>query len=166
MIHLYYGDGKGKTTAAAGLALRAVGRGWRTAVVQFLKDGASGEIAPLRRLGVAVFAAEGAVKFSWEMSGRERAEARRGQTALLARALEGEWDLLVLDEACGACAAGLVDEEALRRAVLEGPEGREVVLTGREPAGWMLAAADYATEMRCEKHPFCRGIPARRGVEF
>ena len=72
----------------------------------------------------------------------------------------------MLDEACAACRTGLVDEELVKEAVLSRPAGREVVLTGRDPAAWMTEAADYITRMDGERHPFDRGIGARRGVEF
>ena len=98
MLHLYWGDGKGKTTAAMGLALRALGHGRRVVILQFLKDGSSGEIEMLRRCGAAVYACPNA-KFTWLMTDAERAEARRTNTRTLQTVLQGSFDLLVLDEA-------------------------------------------------------------------
>ena len=98
MLHLYWGDGKGKTTAAMGLALRALGHGRRVVILQFLKDGSSGEIEMLRRCGAAVYACPNA-KFTWLMTDAERAEARRTNTRTLQTILQGSFDLLVLDEA-------------------------------------------------------------------
>ncbi len=164
LCHLYWGDGKGKTTAAMGLCLRALGQGLRVSVVQFLKDGRSGELAPLERLGARVFGGKAGTKFPKDMSEEERREAFAFHTRQLREALSVPCDLLLLDEACGAARFGLVDEELLRRAVSE--RAYEVVLTGRGPAKWMRDAADYSTEMRCERHPYERGVPARRGVEF
>ena len=106
------------------------------------------------------------MKFSWTMTPNEREETRKAQTALLEAALGQPWDLLVLDEACAACRAGLVDEELVKKAVLRRPAGREVVLTGRDPAPWMVEAADYVTRMEGERHPYDRGVSARRGIEF
>lgn len=166
LIHLYWGEGKGKTTAAMGLALRALGRGKRVTVVQFLKDGTSGELEPLRRLGAAVFAGKGCGKFVSQMTARERADTARQNTQHPRDALERLCDLLILDEACAAWQLDMVDRELLRSAVLDRPQGCEVVLTGREPAPWMAEAAHYSTEMRCQKHPYREGIPAREGVEF
>ena len=166
LVHLYCGDGKGKTTAAMGLALRALGAGLRVTVVQFLKDGNSSELDPLQRLGAAVFSGGCGPKFVFQMDAEERAAVRLEQDALLRRALCAPCDLLVLDEACAACALGMADEALLRCAVLERPAGREVVLTGRDPADWMRQAAEYITEMRAVRHPFESGTPARRGVEF
>lgn len=166
LVHLYWGEGKGKTTAAMGLALRALGAGRRVTVVQFLKSGTSSELEPLRRLGAAVFSGKAGSKFVSQMSEAERAETKALQTAHLRAALQTPCDLLLLDEACAACGLAMVDEELLRRAVLDRPAGREVVLTGRGPAPWMQDAADYSTEMLCHRHPYQRGIPAREGVEF
>lgn len=166
LIHLYWGEGKGKTTAAMGLALRALGAGRRVVIVQFLKGGHSGEIPLLQSLGAQVFRGKAGGKFTARMDEAERAETRSLQTGHLREALTRGADLLVLDEACAALEKGLVDGELLRRAVLEKPAGQELVLTGRRPAGWMLEAADYSTEMRCHRHPFTQGVPAREGVEF
>lgn len=166
LIHLYWGEGKGKTTAAMGLALRSLGAGRRVVIVQFLKGGRSGEIPLLQSLGAQVFRGKAGGKFTARMDEAERAETRDLQTEHLREALICGADLLVLDEACAALEKGLVDGELLRRAVLEKPAGQELVLTGRRPAEWMLEAADYSTEMCCHRHPFSRGIPAREGVEF
>lgn len=166
LIHLYWGEGKGKTTAAIGLALRALGAGRRVVIVQFLKGRQTGEIPLLEKLGAQVFRGKVGLKFSFQMGGEERAETKTLQTENLRRALELPCDLLVLDEACAAFEKDLVDRELLRQAVLEKPAGQELVLTGRRPAEWMLEAADYSTEMRCHRHPFTQGIPAREGVEF
>ena len=115
MLHLYWGDGKGKTTAAMGLALRALGHGRRVVILQFLKDGSSGEIEMLRRCGAVVYACPNA-KFTWLMTDAERAEARRTNTRTLQTILQGSFDLLVLDEACAACKNDLVEEALLREA--------------------------------------------------
>ena len=165
MLHLYWGDGKGKTTAAMGLALRALGHGRRVVILQFLKDGSSGEIEMLRRCGAVVYACLNA-KFTWLMTDAERAEARRTNTRTLQTILQGSFDLLVLDEACAACKNDLVEEALLREAAARAEQGAEVVLTGREPAAWMQDAADYSTELRAVRHPYTRGIAARAGVEY
>ena len=166
LVHLYCGDGKGKTTAAMGLALRALGAGRRVVIVQFLKGVPTAETAPLRALGATVLRDESCQKFVFQMTGAEKSAARAAQDGLLRRALALDSDLLVLDEACAAVALGMVDEGLLRQAVLERPAGREVVLTGRGPAPWMVEAADYYTEMRAVRHPYGRGVPARQGLEY
>ena len=165
MLHLYWGNGKGKTTAAMGLALRALGHGRRVVIVQLLKDGTSGEIAPLRAAGAAVYACPNA-KFTWLMDEADKAAAREASARALGQALAEPFDLLVLDEACAALKSGILDEALLRRAVAFAKSGREVVLTGRDPAPWLQEAADYSTEMRAHKHPYADGIAAREGVEY
>lgn len=166
LVHLYCGEGKGKTTAAMGLALRALGAGRRVVIVQFLKGRQSGEIPLLRSLGAQIFRGKAGTKFSFQMSEEEKTKTRALQTENLRQALACECGLLVLDEACSAWQTGLVDQELLQKAVLERPEGREVALTGRNPPEWMREAADYITEMKCHRHPFEKGVPARQGVEF
>ena len=163
MLHLYFGSGKGKTTAAAGLALRALGHGKKVVVVQFLKDGTSGEIEPLRRLGAAVFACPNA-KFTWLMTPQEKAAALAHNTQTLEADLQMPCDLLILDEACAALRAALLPDALLQKAVLNAPY--EVVLTGRDPADWMLQNADYITEFTAHRHPYEKGIPAREGIEY
>ena len=165
MLHLYWGNGKGKTTAAMGLALRALGHGRRVVIVQFLKDGTSGEIAPLRAAGAAVYACPNA-KFTWLMDEADKAVAREASARALGQALAEPFDLLVLDEACAALKSSILDEALLRRAVAFAKNGREVVLTGRDPAPWLQDAADYSTEMRAHRHPYADGVAAREGVEY
>lgn len=166
LVHLYYGAGKGKTTAAMGLALRALGQGMRVVVVQFLKTGTSGELEPLRRLGATVYSGHPGMKFTSQMSAEERAEAAIENDERLRAALECPCDLLILDEICAAREHHMLDETLARQAVLERPEGVEVVMTGRRPEPWMREAADYITEMQPHRHPYEQGIPARRGIEY
>lgn len=165
-IHLYWGDGKGKTTAAMGLALRALGAGLRVTVVQFLKDGGSAELGGLETLGARILTGRPGMKFVFQMTPEERAQARAEHDEMLRQALAQPCDVLVLDEACAAWRLGMVDDLLLQQAVLGRPESTEVVLTGRDPAPWMKLKADYSTEMRCEKHPYESGHPARRGIEY
>ena len=166
LIHLYWGEGKGKITAAMGLALRALGNGKRVVIVQFLKGGDSGEIPLLRSLGATVYRGKAGQKFVHQMSEAEKVQTRDMQTENLRRALADTADLLILDEACAACQLDMVEESLIKQAVLEKPAEQELVLTGREPADWMREAADYSTEMRCHRHPLEQGIGARKGVEY
>ena len=161
LIHLYFGDGKGKTTAAVGLSVRAAGAGKRVLFAQFLKDGSSSELNILRTLpNVEVACCEQNFGFFRSMDEQTKAAARLTYSALL------ENVMLVLDEAVAACNHGLIEETALLDFLRRRPETLEVVLTGRDPSQHLLDAADYVTEMRKRKHPFDRGIAARRGVEF
>ncbi len=174
MIHVYHGEGKGKTTAAMGLALRAAASGKKVLVCQFLKDGSSGEIRLLKNLGeVRVLHDEPPIKFSFRMNDEERAASRAQHDKNLAACVEalraGDADLVVLDEALGALSCELLDPELVKQALDQArgaEDGPELVLTGRNPPQFVLDAADYVTQMACERHPYQQGVPARRGIEF
>ena len=143
LLHLYYGDGKGKTTAAMGLALRALGSGKRVVIVQFLKGGQSGEIPLLEQLGATVYRGKAGQKFVFQMNEAEKAATRALQNQNLAAALAQPCDLLVLDEAGSAWELDMVDKALLQKAVRERPAARECVLTAHQPPQWMLDEADY-----------------------
>ena len=171
MIHLYYGDGKGKTTAALGLALRAAGCGHKVIVVQFLKDWNCGELNSLELLpNVTVFRgkAPGGI-FVRDMNDGQKAETKNLHDGNLKKALElhkrGECGLLILDEAVDAYNLHLLDA-ALFTGLLTDKQELEIVITGHNPDAWILQRADYVTEMVKHKHPYDLGITARRGVEF
>lgn len=166
LVHLYYGDGKGKTTAAMGLALRALGSGKRVVIVQFLKGGQSGEIPLLEQLGAKVLRGKAGQKFVFQMNAEEKAATRELQNQNLAAALAMPADLLILDEAGSAWELDMVEKDLLRRAVLQRPTGQECVLTAHAAPQWMLDAADYVTEMKCVRHPYQKGIKARKGIEY
>lgn len=139
LIHLYHGDGKGKTTAAMGLAVRALGCGRRVVIVQFLKGGATGELEPLQTLGATFYRGKAGQKFVFQMNEEEKAATRALQTENLRRALAEPADLLILDEACAAWNLNMVDRELLQNAVLHKPAEQELAMTGRDPAPgcWM-----------------------------
>ena len=169
LIHLYCGEGKGKTTAAMGLALRAAGAGKRVLVLQFFKDGSSSEVQALGRFdNVEIVAHRRQFGFFWTLSDQEKREAAAYYSGILEEVMakSGDYDLLVLDEAMSACTNRVIDEGRLLALLADKPEGLEVVLTGRDPSQTMIDRADYVTEMKKIKHPFDRGVPARRGVEF
>lgn len=169
LIHLYCGDGKGKTSAAMGQCLRAAGHGYRIGIVQFLKDGSSGEIAALSRFkNVRFFPFLPQVKFAFAMNDDEKREARAFYNALLGEvgASAGAMELLLLDEVCAAVSAGLLDEDALLDFLRGKPAGLEVLLTGRDPSDGMRELADYISEVRMLRHPYEKGVPAREGIEW
>ena len=170
LVHLYVGDGKGKTTAAMGLALRALGRGKRVYLCQFLKRGQSGELEPLARLGAVIHPGARVEKFTFQMTPREKEDCARRSAACLedcAAALAGgDYDLVVLDEAVDGVNKGMLSCEALAAAVENRHPATEVVLTGRNPAPRLEALADYYTLMTCRKHPYREGTPARPGIEY
>ena len=166
LMHLYWGDGKGKTTAAMGLALRALGCGKKVVIVQFLKGGSSGEIPLLEQLGAKIYRGKVGQKFVFQMNEEEKAATRLLQDENLKKAIAEPADLLILDEAGSAWELDMVDKELLRRAVLERPAEQECVLTAHQPPQWMAEAADYSTEMKCHRHPYQKGVKARKGIEY
>ncbi len=171
LIHVYCGDGKGKTTAAMGLALRCTGRGKKVVIAQFLKSGTSGEcLALAKNHGVTVLAANPVGKFSFQMSEDEKKLTRDAVNRTFEAATDFAYrekaGLLVLDEACAVVSLGFLDEEKLLCYMEEKPEGLELVITGREPTEKLLNKADYVTEMRNRRHPYERGIEAREGIEY
>ncbi len=169
LIHIYCGSGKGKTTAAVGLAVRMAGAGGRVVFSQFFKDGASSELNVLRRLpGVAVRHCDTVRGWFGAMTEEERAKAARDYGTFFHQvaAEAADADLLVLDEIAFACGSGAVPVDSVARFLREKPETLEVVLTGRDPTPELVELADYVTSMEKRKHPFDRGVTARRGVEF
>ena len=166
LLHLYWGDGKGKTTAAMGLALRALGSGKRVVIVQFLKGGRSGEVPLLEQLGAKIYRGKAGQKFVFQMNEAEKGATRALQNQNLRAAMAEPADLLVLDEAGSAWELGMVDQNLLQQAVLHRPAGQECVLTAHAAPEWMQQAADYSTEMKCHRHPYQRGIAAREGIEY
>ena len=169
MLHIYCGDGKGKTTCAMGLAARSAGHGRRVVIAQFLKSGNSGERVTLGALpNVTCLPVPETMKFVFTMNEQEKAETRAQMTGdfLHAAELAKEADLLVLDELCSAISTGMVSLEEVLAFLDDCPEGLEVVITGRDPAPELQERADYITEMRKIKHPFDRGVSAREAIEW
>lgn len=170
LLHYYYGDGKGKTTAALGLALREAGAGGRVLVAQFLKSSPYSELASLQKLSIEVRQTEKVKKFTFQMDEEEKQEARADCASLLAfaeaAAKSGGYDLIVLDEATDAVLAGMIGEKELLAALDGRAPQTEIVVTGHVPTASVTERADYVTEMAKRKHPFDRGVKARRGIEF
>ena len=170
MIHIYFGGGKGKTTAACGLAVRAAGAGRRVLFCQFLKSGESCERLAMRRLEDIEWLGAPMDGFLFQMGADERSAAEAAQRDVFRDAAMrmkcGRYGLVVLDEVLWLAVEGIVPERELVCALKAVPEGCEVVLTGASAPEKVLACADYVTEMRKVKHPFDRGARARRGVEF
>lgn len=171
LVHIYCGDGKGKTTASIGLAVRGAGSGKKVVIKRFLKNDHSGEVGILNQIpGITVLPCTRTFGFSWKMSQEEKEEAREYYGEELEKAwkmaLDQDADMLVLDEAVGACGLGFIKEDHLLELISSKPEKLEVILTGRNPSKSLLAAADYVTEMVMVAHPYTRGIPARKGIEY
>lgn len=170
LIHIYYGDGKGKTTAAAGLAVRCAGAGKRVLFVQFLKNGSSSEINLLKEIrGLEICVVNDHHGFFKNMNETEREEATSDFSRLFDETVKKAQDgteLLVLDEIIAACNHNIVSESEVINFLNNKPKELEVVLTGRCPSEKLLATADYVTEMKKIKHPYDKGVNARLGVEY
>lgn len=171
MVHLYCGDGKGKTTAAAGLAVRAAGDGFRVIFAQFMKGSESGEVKVLDGLdNVEVMRAEAQDKFTFSMNEEERRLAAEENVRLLRRveerAAEVKPFLLVLDEAVAAVYNDMITDEDLRGFIERNRDDYEIVITGGTPEVWMIDIADYVTDLQKIKHPFDNGLEARKGIEY
>ena len=170
LIHIYCGDGKGKTTAAVGLAVRCAGRGNKVLLVQFLKSRDSGELYSLAKLpDIEVMRGKESKKFTFQMNEEEKhallIEHNKMFEQVLAKVKNGGYSLLILDEVIGALNAKVFEMPKLIEFLRHKPENLEVVLTGRNPAPELVEIADYVSEMRKVKHPMDKGIMAREGIE-
>lgn len=167
LIHLYHGDGKGKSTCAFGLALRFSSYGKKVMIIQFLKDGSSGEIKALSNLdNVTILAKKVTSSFTWNMSDEEKSLTKELHNDEIKQALSTEYDMLVLDELCGAMSNNLIDTSLVKEVLESKKPHQEIVITGRNPENFIIEKSDYITQMKQEKHPFEIGIPARKGIEF
>lgn len=167
MIHIYTGDGKGKTTAALGLALRAAGRGKKVVIVQFMKGADTGELRSLSLLpGVTVLRNKKQYGFFNRVGTETQSHIIEDNNSSLEEALGLPCDLLILDEVFSAYSLGALDRTVIDGLALEKNEKRELVLTGRNPPQHIIDAADYVSEIRKIKHPYDRGINAREGIEY
>jgi cob(I)alamin adenosyltransferase len=169
-ILIFTGDGKGKTTAALGMALRAHGHGIPVAIVHFVKsDVETGEFAVLSRLpGVEIFVTgRGFVPPETDprFADHQRA-AEEGLRIASEAARSGRCGLVILDEGCYAVARRLIAEESVLRLLREAAVGVTLVLTGRGATPGLIAAADTVSEIRCVKHGFDTGRKAQKGVEY
>jgi cob(I)alamin adenosyltransferase len=169
-ILLFTGDGKGKTTAALGMALRASGHGMKTMVIQFVKaDPTTGELAACRHLPGCeiVQTGRGFVPEQNDPACREHVMAAAEGLKLAAQALSsGGYDLVILDEICTAIGKGLLDEGQVIEAVQRGATGICVVMTGRNATAGLVSIADTVTDMRMVKHGFQEGREGQEGVEY
>mgnify|MGYP001099115567 FL=1 len=170
LIHIYCGGGKGKTTAAVGLAVRCAGRGNKVLLVQFLKSRDSGELYSLAKLpDIEVMRGKESKKFTFQMNEEEKhallIEHNKMFEQVLAKIKNGGYSLLILDEVIGALNAKVFEMPKLIEFLRHKPENLEVVLTGRNPAPELVEIADYVSEMRKVKHPMDKGIMAREGIE-
>ncbi len=172
IIEVYTGDGKGKTTAAVGLGIRAVGDGFKVAMIQFLKATPTGELKSLEKFAgnFKVYRFEESKKFFWEANDEEKELMKRCEHRAFDFAKElcrnGDVDIIILDEIMLALYNKLLSVEEVCDFLKNKPENVELILTGRYAPQQILDAADLVTEMKMIKHPFEKGLPARKGIEF
>ena len=171
MLHIYYGNGKGKTTAAVGLSVRACGAGMKVAFFQFLKNGSSSEIAVLTSLeNIEVICCKECRKFTFEMNDAEKNSVAKYHTEMLRKAADmiknESIQLIVLDEFIDAYNKKLIDNELADEFIRKCNDKCEVVMTGRMPTDELKKQAAYLTEMTAVKHPYEKGIIARKGIEY
>lgn len=170
LIQVYTGNGKGKTTAALGLGLRAVGNGFRVLVIQFLKGrNTTGELISTAKFGDSMLIEQyGSGRFLGKR--QPTSEEKNLAAEALARASEAlrtkSCDLLILDEISHAVNKGLVELEDVRELLLSRPPGLEIVLTGRNMPLELVVMADLVSEIQAVKHPQKQGVKARKGIEF
>ncbi|KMT21848.1 cob(I)yrinic acid a,c-diamide adenosyltransferase [Clostridium cylindrosporum] len=170
LVHIYCGDGKGKTTASIGLIIRALGSGMKVVFLQFLKNSPTSELNILSYLdNLTILRGKQGNVFSFSMTDEEKRLSTEIHNNNLKRAIEIamslQCDMLVLDEVIGAYNRNLVDKDMLLEFLDRKPSTLEVVLTGRGPDANLTDRADYISEIKKIKHPFDMGISARVGIE-
>lgn len=168
-LHIYCGDGKGKTTASIGLAIRALGSGYSIVFTQFLKGSDTGELEVLRNMSnVKIVRSNAPMKFTYLMDEWELQECKKLNDSIFMEAISNDLNsktLLVLDEILGAIECNLLKEKLLMDFLQSNP-CCEVVLTGRKSSDKLLKLADYVTEMKKVKHPYDKEVGARKGIEY
>ncbi|MCD8012926.1 MAG: cob(I)yrinic acid a,c-diamide adenosyltransferase [Lachnospiraceae bacterium] len=170
LVHIYCGDGKGKTTTGMGLCARAAGYGLRVLIYQFMKDNSTSERQVLG-LSDKITIVDGLPqeKFSFQMTPEEKEERKAYYESQLRfvtqKAADEQYDVLFLDEVIYTIRAGLLDEALLLDFLKKKPTHLEVILTGQGPSETLIECADYVSEIRKIRHPFDKGVHARKGIE-
>lgn len=170
MLQIYCGNGKGKTSAAIGSAIRAAGDGWKVLFVQFHKNNDSSEITVLESIPqmTCYFPKKKYVLFE-EMTEKRKQELSDAYNQTIQHIIENQdsYDMIVLDELAMAYRTGTIDRKLLINWICEAREKKEIILTGRNPAEELIEMADYVSEIHMVKHPYySQGITARKGIEF
>ena len=170
LVHIYFGDGKGKTTASVGLAVRCAGAGGKVLFSQFMKDGSSSEISVLKQIdGITVTDGYSKAKFTRFMTDEEHIEAREYYSnefeRVTKKAEDEKFDLLILDELINAVDKNYVELDKVIEFIENKPEGLEIVMTGRNPDRKLFDYADYVSDVIKIKHPFDKGIGSRLMIE-
>jgi len=169
LVQVYTGNGKGKTSAAFGIALRAIGRGLKVYIIQFIKGGFDyGELYMIDKLPNLKLKAFGRGKFITEKPpGNEDIKLAEQALQLAKKVVEsGEYDIVILDEINVALNLELISLEKVLELIKSKPKRVELVLTGRYAPNEIIKVADLVTEMKEVKHPFNKGYEARKGIEY
>ena len=172
LIQVYYGNGKGKTTAAIGLGIRAIGSKYKVIMIQFLKNDETGEYRTLKELEpqFKVFHFEKKRGFTWQLTDEEKKELQsETQNALkfASKVMDtGECDILILDELLNSLQLGFVKESEVLELIENKPDEIELVLTGRTLPPSIAEKADYISHIDDVKHPMEKGMDARQGIEY
>lgn len=194
LVHIYTGNGQGKTTAALGLALRAMGQGFRVCIIQFLKGGsytgefvASKELKQLEihQVGKACIKSDkqlkllesngnvvrnskycGDCRYCFSIDEAEKQAAIEGLSFAAKKASKGDYDLVILDEIFGAMHEKLVEREEVIELIKNKFDKTELILTGRDAPEELIKLADYVSVVNKVKHPYDKGVEARRGIEY
>ena len=172
LVQVYYGKGKGKTTAAIGLGIRAIGNGYKVIMIQFLKHDSTGECHMIKTLepDFKIFHFEKKRGFTWQLNEEEKQELRSETSNALKFATKvmdtGQCDILILDEILNSLELGFVSEEEVNALIDSKSDDVELVLTGRTLPESVAKRADYISCIESIKHPLDKGIDARRGIEY
>lgn len=169
LIIIYTGNGKGKTTAALGQALRTAGHGMKVCIIQFIKGSWHyGELNAIRRFDDLIDFHVMGKGFTWKSENLEKDKkiARKGWQMAQAAIGSGQYQLVILDELTYLANYNMIDTQEIVKAIAAKPESLHVVITGRSAPQELLDIADLVTEMKAVRHPYELGIKAQKGIEF
>lgn len=169
MLQLYYGDGKGKTSASIGAAIRCVGSGMKVLFVQFLKNGDSSECEILRQInGISLNVSDARYKLMDHLDPEKKSVHREGYEKVWEQIQSSaeKYDMIVLDELLDAIFCDYLDEKKIYSFLSKEKENREIIVTGHQCIDWIEQLSDYVSEVRAIKHPYDKGTVARKGIEF
>ena len=171
LVHIYYGYGKGKSTAAAGLAIRAAAKGLKVLYSTFLKDNTSGEIIALKEINnITVYDKESTNGFIFKYDDEKKKEILSTQKEKFLKLCKiisaDDYDVVILDEVIDAVELSCFHYNELANFIKNKPQKLEIVITGHNFIEGLNELADYITEFKCEKHPFNNGVSARNGIEY
>lgn len=170
LIHIYTGDGKGKTTASLGLIMRATGAGMNILFTQFLKGQDTSELKTLAKLGVTVVRTEEILKFVAFMNEKEKIDCKNIHemcyNKMKRMLLSGDYDMVILDEVMATIELNLISLEMVLELLAQKPPHVELIMTGRNAPPELVQLADYVSDIQVVKHPYDNGIQARKGIEY